>query len=87
MIGPIEIVENWMDRHLPVADECADIHHGLAGVMVTLSAVCGEQALETIERHAVAADPITFAGNVAVTAVAATAAGFFWNRGWRSRGE
>lgn len=87
MASPPEFIGRWMDRNLPVSDDCANIHHGITGVMVLAAGVCGEEIIATIERHGVDADPIAFMATVAVTAATAIGAGFFWRRGWQSRGE
>lgn len=77
----------WADETFPAEKEHADLHYYLAGAMLVASGIGGQEALETVQNHAVGVNPVAFAGTVAVSAVTVGIGGYFWRRGWQARDE
>jgi hypothetical protein len=86
-IPVVSMLNDSVHRLFPIADDHAETYHKLSGIWIAAGAIATEQTAEWIEKVPPATSPALFAGTVAVAAIPTAAATFFWQRGWKSKGE
>ncbi len=86
-IPGVATLHNVANRLFPVTDECAGTYHKLAGLSIAISAYTTEQTVSWAEQSFNQARPAEIIGTLVLATIPTASAGFFWHRGWRSRGE